>query len=545
MTNPQQEGPLGAIGALALLALLGIDVTALAGMIQEANPKQMVDDLKSSLKADVSQIEGLAELLQVGFNKETEGIGTVYWKAFVDEPLNIEGSPGFAQAADAATVIKRMLGFSAQLPMVTAALETILHPILGQRAPAIANLAIGRLSEEFGINFFLGTVLSSIFEQAIGRPLEEAINMQHHPARFDPREVRLLLHQHLLSDNEANDLLNKLGYPPELVDTFKRLDIQFMPIGDLQTAYDYGLINESFIIDHLHRVGFGDADVSIMLQLITTKSQTEGGNFLRSQARTLFLNRHISQSQFVTALEDANIPAASINLEVEAVNLVHSINRTSLTVSEIRTAYTNGDISRDAAMQDLIASGYSDTDANTVISEWERAAQSTRASLPQNRVLTYLLSEVINAEQAYNMLIKDGVRPEDASFLVAHPSSEGTVYKYNLTPATVIAAFKDGVLDIAETQSKLHSLNVSPEEANLEIATAVAQRDKKKTAKGTEKELTVGDIHSFFKNGLIADSAAHRMLTQLGYADTNAALLVALWVTEVTGALPDGWTVIQ
>lgn len=533
----------GAIEAAAVLAILGVEGFDVAKAINDGKPSEAIP-LQGPAEAALAGIfTGSIQDLVSAFDPQIEGVGSFVFKTLIDDILNISAGANEAGAGPAIQTVEKVLGFATLLPLLFAQIGGISKLALGNRSESFENSAIAHLPEELGLGFFVAEIFSGMFKTAIGTPLEEAINITNRPNRIDSATIRRLLQQHKISQGDATHFLQLQGYRDDDIPVFLAADQTFLTVSELQELYLFGIIDESSIATNLQRVGYDDESILELTAYIVQKAQTQGGDFLRSVARSLVEQHHITIDQFTELLKQSNVPDASIALEVEAIQLLDSINKQKLTVSEIKSAYQSGILSQDTVFIDLANLGYSTDDATTLVNTWINEASKTKVSLSENRILSYLLSGVLTKTAATELLISQGVKPQDATFLVEHPSTIGSVYRYDLTPATVLSAFKEGIIDVDTATSLLTTLSVSPSEARLQLQIAVTEIHRKNTPKETPKKITVAEIEKGYKLGLIADSAIHSKLVQLGYSSIDSDLLYAEWYTEVQGNPPTDWVV--
>lgn len=534
-------------GDLAIGTILAANAPLIASAVAlfaEHDPQEIWDIVQTAISPIEDGAGFLARLINGNIGGETSAVGAPLVKALILDPLGIEGGLGEADAGDALETMNRAFGFGVQLPYAVAGVGSVLKLVLGHKAGAEAIAPIANIGEEIGLPFFLGSVMASVFERAVGAPLEEAVNVTHYPARLTAQQVMRLLRSHALDEGEADTALHKLGYKPELAGILKKLDRSFLSFSQLQQAYLFGIIDTATIADHLTRAGFEDADVDVMIQLITEHESTEGGSLLRSVAHAGYRDGHLTAGQFTDILTLANVPPASIQLELYAIDLQKSWQVTTLSVAQLKSAYIHGDLDKTTVTMELVAKGYSANDANILITTWEQDQVKAGAAISQSRILAYLLGGVLDKVTAYNMLVAQGMTPADAGFLTNNPGAFGTTFQYRLNPNTVASGLKDGILTVEQAQALMAQLAIDPDEANLRIQIAISQQAKKKVPKAPAKFLTEAQYTAAFEAGLMNEPALVRALVALGYSEPDAQLLVAIQYTKDVGEIPPDWNVI-
>lgn len=487
--------------------------------------------------------EWVAEAIAGPIGEAERIMGQPLFELLIRAPAGVAlSAEAGAQEAQAVQMVQRMIGFATALPFAISGLKSGLNAAMGGNAPAALLDAIGKIPEDLGVNWALGTVMANIFELSTGRPLAEAINKQTRPFRFEWPQVRALLRQGHITEAEASTLFANIGIRDSDMGLAQKLDRVLLSLGDLQQAYLYGLKDEAWIRDYLGVAGLDDEDIDVAVALYLTRAQTTGAGELRSVAQRGYLEDHLSEAQYRALLTSANVPKDSIDLEVEAANLTKQWGRLSLTVSEVKTAFQAGRIDSHGAMAHLLESGYTEEDAQTIIDSWAVAAKVGKLRLSESRILSYLLGGIYTRAQAYAALLASGMRADDAAFLADNPSSFGGVFRYPLSAPTILAALKAGDIDDARARELLAGLNMAPAEIDLRVKVAEHGGRRATAPVAGSKVLSEAEILELLRFGLAAPSWALTELSRRGYSDADAGALVALTLTRRDGNAPADWT---
>lgn len=472
-------------------------------------------------------------------------IGEPLFELLIRAPSGValSAEPG-AQEANAVQMVQRMMGFAFLLPWGVASLKQLLTTSMGDNAPKAVIEALEKLPEDIGINWALGTVMANIFELSTGRPLAEAINEQARPFRFEWPQIRALLRNAHISQADAEERFRKIGMRDADMPLALQLDRTFLSLGDLQQAYLYGLKDEAAVRVYLEHLGVAAEDIDTLVGLYLNHAQTTGGAELRRVAQQGFLEDHLSEGQYRSILVEADVPAASIDLEVEAAILLKTWGRLQLTITEIKSLHQSGQLDDAQARNRLLAHGYSEDDAQAIIVSWKAAPRSGRLGLSEQRILGYELSGILTRNQAYARLLQNGMSADDAAFLADNPSQFGGVYRFPLTPPSILGALKAGDIDDAAARALLAQVGMSPDEIDLRVRVAEHGSRRSRRPLAGSRGLSEAQILEAVKSGLAAPSWALTELSALGYSDADAAVLVAIEQTRASGAPPPDWTTL-
>ena len=479
--------------------------------------------------------------MRLAKNWLNDEIGGFIIDPLLESSFNIALPAPGTQAYDAIQTIRGVAGFAFLLPYGLSVLEGVGKFALGKHWPERFTELLSEIPHELGFNFFLGGILEHIYELSVGQPIEEYILEDKRPTRLDQNTVRRLLQQHKIPSAQANSYLAKLGYRDEDIAVVLELDAQNLSLAELEAAYNQQIITTAELMSYLSKLGYSDSDAIVLQDLMLIRTATEGANVYRAAVRSAYTDHVISEAQFRTLLGDINVSPASIDLEVGAIALKSEVSTYNETITNIKNEYTSGGFTESVAVQALVGLNMTSDSAQSLVSTWKVSAKVKGKTIAVSRVLGYLESGVLTAEQAYNDLLSSGYTTQDALFLVQHPTVTGTTIKYPLTKATVIAAYKDGVITLDDATKVLQQINVNQQEAELALATATYQMNKPKVTSAKTKTLTIANIEAAYKAGLMGIPTAAQHVEAMGYTSEDTQVLLAIWYASIYAKPPDGW----
>lgn len=484
----------------------------------------------------------LEPLLSAAMKGGEEAIGAPIFDLLINDPLGLglKATGGGSEAA-AVKMTQRLFGMGAAVDFGTAQLEDILMAAMGGNAPKGLTKAVQNIPWTVGASWATGFFLSQIMNSAAMPSINEKINEQFRPARLTESSILSLVRMGKLEPSDAYPLLASMGYSDDRIVQLFWLDKSPMTMGDLQQAYLAGLMSEADVRKGMSTLGFTEDAQDLMWTLYMVKSETQGGDQLRAVAQRAYLDDHITEDVYRGYLERVNVPQLSIDLDIEAVNLAKELQRKMLSVTQLRELYLAGHISHDAAIAQLIQQHYTPDDAQQVVMTWETVAKAPRSGFSEARILAYAASGVLTQAEAYDKLVANGIRAEDAAFLAAHPTASPGVKSHGATTATVLGALRDGIIDIPTAEAKLVARGMAQEDAVLTVREAGAKLNRPKPHAAVVKSLSEAQIIDAFKQGLATSAWATRELVASGYNEPSAQLIVAIEETKLAGAIPADW----
>lgn len=460
------------------------------------------------------------------------GAGTLF-KEYLVYGLGLSFDKLNSEAKTAINTIDTMLAFSTAFPLVIKAADLILDFFLGQRAPKLAESALGHIAEEMGLTWAMGMTIDRAFETAVGNKLEEAILHQKRPVDPELPVLRLMMRQHLIEKEVFEDRAAHMGYSDDWVHRFGKLADSLVPVGDLQQLWFYDLIKEGDVEKGLEALGFVGDDLTHLKTLYIDKAQTQGGLQLRSVARDLAVKGIFTVDQYKNVLQSTNMSPKEQASDLAALTLELEWGRTNTPVSAIKLRYQHGQLVDDTARPELKQLGYSDHAIAEMLASWKLGKLPHPMSA--SKVLTYWYSGVItNRHDAYTRLVETGLRDQDATFLLDHPPAEHA-RKYQLTPALIEQAYIDGAITQADVVPALTRLGVTEEAAGYMLNIATYRKARVKRPAGDHVPLSKAEVVDAWHVGVYTPQFAIDELAKLGYSPDDALTLLEI---KAKGANP-------
>lgn len=515
--------------------LLSISGIVGAGVIEEMIATKTLNPLAGAGEF-TNAILGLVE-------RTEQPIGRAIFQGLLARPMGVEFSEVSGQAANAVTTIEKVFGFATELSLGTGAIAGALEPLLGTHSLKGLLQSIREIPQEIGLPFFLGTVGAQLFETAVGTPIREEVGLQTRPTRLDIRLIARLLKQKAIDAQEATTYLQRAGLRDVDIPRVLALERTLLTLSDLTTLHETAYWSDTKIQLYLDSLGLTTDDQDAQMFLFRHKAQTEGAGPLKAIARKDFLEGHVSETDYRAILDGLHVPFESADLLVESAIMERDASRLKLTVAEIKDLMQHQHIDNHQAVAKLQEIGASEQTASDLMIVWQDEQKVKRVGLGTARILAYYKGGVLTAEQTFKRLVDEGMRTEDAQFLVDHPESQPGIKTHPLAPATIYAALTDGVITADESRALLKGLSVAPGEVDLRIQTVAARQSRGKKPKQALKNLSEATILEALKLGLATDTWAIRELEAVGFAVPDAMLMVAVELTKLDAGWPkaNGW----
>jgi hypothetical protein len=168
------------------------------------------------------------------------------------------------------------------------------------------------------------------------------LNVQY-PSIYD---VRLMLEENAITEAMAADILQKEGYPDELIKALVKTfamsgttTSKALTEGMLSDLYLEGAIDQTEFIEALKSLGYSDANAQLILEVNEWKVELSARNSLISRTRTLYIANKISEQEAQNRLTVALIPAGVIDRVMADWNAELEVNTKLLTEAQIVDAW--------------------------------------------------------------------------------------------------------------------------------------------------------------------------------------------------------------
>lgn len=473
---------------------------------------------------------------KVNWGAIDEETGKAMVQAFLGDALNIRLSPGAGNAGPSIVALHKLATFLIKFPLIMAGVGFVGKAIFKHRWDSIGGATLGRMGEEMGISWLMGTLLEEVFTMAYMRPIEENINYHKRPNRLEWRELRLLLRQHQINQGEFDKRLRLLGFPEDIVGLLSKLDEQQLAASDIFAAKYNGTPVTHGYKGYLQHLGYSDDDIDILWANYVDHNETGAKEAYRSSLRHAYRQRVITKSEFTDGLTKIGEPEASAKLEAEAIDLEHKSGIHTLSVGEVKSLHRRNIMDDAAARTQLDLLGYASHHIDQLIKEWNEDNASHTKHIPASKILTYKYHNVIDAGTATRWLVAQGYKEADASFMVDHPTTKGGSTQAQEPATLIIAAMRDGFFPPVTAQQKLVALGETVTEANDRIRVAQYSEKRHIKPRADPIPLSSGQVHAVLKSGIMPPSWAIDTLESLGYSYEDASLLVDAWANLPYGA---------
>jgi len=355
----------------------------------------------------------------------------------------------------------------------------------------------------------------------------------------------------------AVNYLKKRGYRPEDAELYvsifeaeqleKQLkELKELSLSAIRSLYLRGLLDRDMAIAKLKALKYREDDIKLLLELWDQEAEKPEKDkpkaLTYSQIRALFIREIISEDEARAYLTDLKYPENEIDLLIklwknEKERYEEPAYRT-LPYSIIRSLFIRGIIDEVAARSKLALLNYTPEDINAIIDLWKN--EKLKAEEPRIRELSYSvihqlwLQNIITDDQAIARLTALNYRPEDASLIVnlwkklrESPREEKV---RTLTLSILRRLYFRDLITRDDLEQELLLMDYTQDRVNKIIS--LWDSEKSEWLAGRVRKLPFSVIRSLFLRGIFGRPQAKEYLRKLGYSETDADLIIDLWLNE-------------
>lgn len=369
---------------------------------------------------------------------------------------------------------------------------------------------------------------------------------------LSPQDLATMVNRDVITQNEARDRAEEAGTHAADLDKF--VEIYGEPLGpqSLGEAFRRGFIDRSRfergIIQGPLRKEWFDVLEKLQYQRMSTVDAADAvnqGHMELGAAQEIAQANGLTPEDFATLIQIAGAPPG-VDFITEALNrgfiddatfadaffesriknkYVHLFSemRYRLIPQEtVRLLYRNGVYSRDATLDTLKKHGFTDTDAQALVSLEETRQDGTTKELTRAQIVDMYEVRQIDLETALQFLFALGYSENNARAMIELADLKRLNKYINSAVNRIKAAFLAGRMDESAASASLDALGV-PVDMRDDLFTIW---DIDRTT--ISKTLTPSQIRQAFKANKLSEGDALARLRAQGYDETDAGLFLQL-----------------
>jgi hypothetical protein len=350
-----------------------------------------------------------------------------------------------------------------------------------------------------------------------------------------PSQGYEMLHRGLITDQQLADLLKALDYAPVWRDKLQAISYNPITRVDLRRLFKMGIITEAQVKDGYKALGYNDERAGWLTEFTKRYyGPDEGGELkefadLAQSTIRLGYRRHVlSREEALDKLVEAGYSedVADFLLTLDDVqlgirpDLDADVDVREFTSSVILTAYRDRIWDRDRVYTELQALGYLPGTAELLLSLEDYKLQRELTDLEETVVKEEYLANAVDRQAASTRLDALDVLPDRRDLLLQRWDLDKAQSPRRLTVGQMQTAFRAGLLTDVQLLAGISALGYNDTDAKL----LVDMTDKE--PESTARRLSVGQLQRAYKAGLITDAQLLDQLLALQYSEEDAKVLV-------------------
>ncbi len=308
--------------------------------------------------------------------------------------------------------------------------------------------------------------------------------------------------------------------------------------GVLSELVQVGLITPTQMRERLTSLGYSEADAGLLSEAARLSAVPAARLLPQRSVEDAFFAGVLTRSQALEHLKDlgftdqnSNVVLDTVQAQLDAIATAkEEAQAKRLSAGVLEDLVIAGVITPEDMHSRLIANGYTVIDADLLTGRAVQLAEAPTRVLSQATIERAYIAGVITRETALDKLVALDFSPEEAAQIVLTVEQENPgVFNPNLIQSTrqpsigaLVVALQMEIITQEQYLAKALEIGYSPEDAALYIQIAV------KAEKKSTKPLSASQITNAYGAGLMPFQTALSRITQQGYSDADATLILRL-----------------
>lgn len=203
------------------------------------------------------------------------------------------------------------------------------------------------------------------------------------------------------------------------IDLMLAMSRQLIPAETVRIAYRLGAYPREKALETLGAHGYSVADAESLLALEDIRAREGTKELTRAQLMSLFGDDIITEAEASSMLADMGFDPIEVQwmIALEEGNKVRRF--VNALVTRVRNAYVQGTMEADEAIQILTGAGIGATQRDNLLSLWDLERQSLTAQLTAAQIVAAIKKGLLDRAEGKDRLIARGYTERDAEILIS------------------------------------------------------------------------------------------------------------------------------
>jgi hypothetical protein len=379
-----------------------------------------------------------------------------------------------------------------------------------------------------GLGFLGWQTLAPLLSSGLQPGLERYYRKLYRPGRFSASDLRDLYALGKITRDELRQEAQFIGWRDQDIDQWIELAFRTLAQGDIWQALHEGFISEDEASRRLRALGYDPEDIPLLFKLNPKPQAQETKDFTASTARQAYREHILSESDLREILAGLKYSDREIDVIVSLENLKIENSRKSLTVAQLKSAWTENVITDAEVEHWLSEAGFGATESALLLDTWRAEIEPEFRKLNISTITAAYVSGILDRVETKNKLMEVGLTDQDATLTLnlaeaRNPDAFGAApppIPRELTPGTLAELVVSGLMTPEAMKERLLNLNFSEEDATL-LSDAARLR-----AGAQDRQLPQRSIERAYLAGVIDRETASSLLIGLGYTSETAAIVL-------------------
>jgi len=317
------------------------------------------------------------------------------------------------------------------------------------------------------------------------------------------------------------------------VERVKAVEPKDLSLSQLETLFKIGAISKDEFRTRIKKLGYSDADVDLILRIVTYEKPVEVKKLTLSQIQQLYNIGAISEEGLRNKLRQLNYTDEDVELLVSLFNYSPPSEPRKLSLTQLSRLYMYGLISQTEFKERLKSLGYAEKDVDLIMQMliYTPPEEATFKPFSATEARDFYYYRIFDDTDLHDAYVNLGYSDADAWMLVVRDRLDEKYPVLRTVYSLAMITRQQFINELTKLGLDAWTAERLVERAEFELGYERLRH---------ERDLTKSEILKGYKKGIITRGQAVELLRGIGYEEWEADYLIALQTVTSKGD-PEGY----
>jgi hypothetical protein len=458
---------------------------------------------------------------------ETQSEFQVLGALFAEPILSVFGGLQRLPSEDPDEYLRRIYGVVTAAVVAPGIFATVAEVSGAGQVESVAEM-LRTVVDTLGLSQLTGRVGDLYVSAGIGNDIKRSLNNRYRPNRFSASEIRDLYALSELDQRELQRELREDGWREQDISKWIRLAFRNVGEGDVWQLWKRGELSEEEVVRRLRATGYDPKDIPLLFKINQRDDVADAITVGQRTIREGYREHVFSKAEFVAALKDMAYSDRDIALLVALEDAMALRRRKSLSIAQVKSAWTENVLSDPEAIAYLKKEEFQDAEIAVILEEWRAEVAPKFVKLNRGTITGAYVEGVLDRPAAVRKLTDVGLSPDDARLELdlaeaRNPEAFGRAQPKPpraLTYSTLVSLLEVKLITLDQMRARLVEADYTPADAALLTENAHLMIGKQ------PRPLTQAMVESAYVAGVLDRTRAGKRMLELGFDTADAEIVL-------------------